>query len=302
MKTLIPFVCILAMYLATGATAQELLVGGNMEDSTWKVINYKAEPSEYEINYTGDGPSEGKGGCLRVTGAGSQETDIIFYQAVTLIGRAQYEFKGAFKDCGGNIANFWCEALYDTAAPPPADSGDFGGTLIVGFNTWNGTTAGIDGTFQDDFAKGDTNVFTAPGDSGKSVKVYIVIDVGDWTGGAAYTFDVAVDELSLKRVGGGTDVKERQSSIPDRFSLHQNYPNPFNPQTTISYSLPRAGVVTLTVYNLIGRKITTLVNNERKAAGSHTVLFDAAGLPSGVYFYRLQTENYTETKRMALIK
>jgi hypothetical protein len=235
-------------------------------------------------------------------GAGSQETDIIFYQAVTLVGRAQYEFKGAFKDCAGSIANFWCEALYDTAAPPPADSGDFGGTLIVGFNTWDGTMPGIDGTFQNDFAKGDTNVFTAPGDSGKPVKVYLVIDVGDYTGGAAYTFDVVVDEVSLKRVGGGTEVKVRQSSIPDQYSLRQNYPNPFNPQTTISYSLPQTSTVTLRVYNVIGSEVASLVNNERKAAGSHTVLFNATGLSSGVYFYRLQTGNYIETKRMVLIK
>jgi cellulose 1,4-beta-cellobiosidase len=90
--------------------------------------------------------------------------------------------------------------------------------------------------------------------------------------------------------------------VPCLFSLDQNYPNPFNPQTTISYSLSKTSTVTLIVYDLIGREIKMLVDNERKAAGAHKVTFDATNLPSGAYFYKLQSETFMDIKEMVLIK
>ncbi len=89
---------------------------------------------------------------------------------------------------------------------------------------------------------------------------------------------------------------------PEEFVLMQNYPNPFNPQTIITYSLPNASTVTLKVYDLIGREVKVLVNNERKTAGRHEVSFTATNLSGGIYFYKLQTKNYVETKSMVLIK
>jgi endoglucanase len=92
------------------------------------------------------------------------------------------------------------------------------------------------------------------------------------------------------------------SPIPTRFKLMQNYPNPFNPQTTISYSLPRASAVTLQLYDVVGREVATLVHNEKVSSGYHEISFDAKNLPSGVYFYRLQTESSVQTKAMVLTK
>jgi len=89
---------------------------------------------------------------------------------------------------------------------------------------------------------------------------------------------------------------------PAKFFLHQNYPNPFNPQTTILYSLPQTSTVTLRVYNGMGCEVETLINKQRESQGEHRILFNAVGLASGVYFYRLQTEYYSETKRMILLK
>jgi len=88
---------------------------------------------------------------------------------------------------------------------------------------------------------------------------------------------------------------------PVNFALHQNHPNPFNPVTTISFSLPLKSKVELVVYNVLGESVIRLVNGE-KEAGKHSVEFDAAGLPSGVYFYRLQAGEFVETKKMLLLK
>jgi hypothetical protein len=88
---------------------------------------------------------------------------------------------------------------------------------------------------------------------------------------------------------------------PQEFALEQNYPNPFNPSTRIAYTLPDAGRVTLTVYNMLGQEVATLVN-ETRSAGRHEAIWDASGMPSGIYFCRLQSGTFTETKRMTLVK
>lgn len=89
--------------------------------------------------------------------------------------------------------------------------------------------------------------------------------------------------------------------IPHIFKLMQNYPNPFNPSTVISYKLPRSSHVTLRVYDVLGREIKTLVN-EQENASLHSITFNAADLSSGVYFYRLKAGNYTSTKKAILMK
>ncbi len=88
---------------------------------------------------------------------------------------------------------------------------------------------------------------------------------------------------------------------PLRFALSQNFPNPFNPTTAISYELSANSLVTLKVYDILGREVAMLVN-ERQAPGSYTMTFNAAGLPSGVYFYRLNTEKYSAIKKLLLLK
>ena len=92
-----------------------------------------------------------------------------------------------------------------------------------------------------------------------------------------------------------------ESAIPDEYALDQNYPNPFNPSTTIKYQLPQDGLVTITIYDVLGSEITTLVN-EQKAAGKYVVNFDASSLSSGVYIYKIQAGNFINSKKMILIK
>jgi len=97
-----------------------------------------------------------------------------------------------------------------------------------------------------------------------------------------------------------TDVEENKT-IPQDFVLYQNYPNPFNPSTIIGYQLPVTSNVTLKVYDILGREIATLVN-EQKPAGKYELKFDGSELASGVYFFTLKTGNYAETKKMILMK
>ncbi|RPI66867.1 MAG: T9SS C-terminal target domain-containing protein, partial [Ignavibacteriales bacterium] len=89
---------------------------------------------------------------------------------------------------------------------------------------------------------------------------------------------------------------------PQSFSLSQNYPNPFNPVTSITFSLPESGIVSLKIYNVLGNEVSTLLNN-RLNAGTHNVVFNALNLSSGIYYYRLEFEGtFADTKQMVLLK
>jgi hypothetical protein len=90
-------------------------------------------------------------------------------------------------------------------------------------------------------------------------------------------------------------------AIPSSFSLEQNFPNPFNPTTIIRFDLPAEGFVKGVVYDILGREVATLLNDEM-SAGSHQVTFNAAGIPSGVYFFRLESGKYSSSIKMILMK
>ncbi len=98
-----------------------------------------------------------------------------------------------------------------------------------------------------------------------------------------------------------TGVEPSGQSVPGGYRLEQNYPNPFNPSTTIEYTLARTENVRLTVYDILGRQVAVLVNEE-KPAGSYRVTFDAKGIPSGTYFYTLKSGTFNVTKSMVVIK
>ena len=99
----------------------------------------------------------------------------------------------------------------------------------------------------------------------------------------------------------GADDDAGRAGVPVRVELFQNYPNPFNPSTTIRYSVPTRSRVVLTVYNTLGQQVASLANGEQEA-GFYSAIFEANNLASGVYFYRLQTGNYFETKKLLLLR
>jgi len=116
------------------------------------------------------------------------------------------------------------------------------------------------------------------------------------------TLFAGVENFVWRRPTGQlTGLKTNETEIPSEFALYQNYPNPFNPETNISYELPITNYVRLSVYDILGREIAILVN-EKQHTGKYEVKFTAQNLPSGVYFYRLETSDFTQTRKMILMK
>ena len=92
-----------------------------------------------------------------------------------------------------------------------------------------------------------------------------------------------------------------EPSVPQGYALENNYPDPFNPSTTIGYRLPVRSHIVILIYDVLGREVATLVN-EQQNAGNYSISFNADGLPSGTYFYRMQAGTFTETKKLMVIK
>ena len=128
-----------------------------------------------------------------------------------------------------------------------------------------------------------------------------------------YVFSIAIDGsgnkwigtygggLAVYNEGGVISIESGREMIVEAFLLHQNYPNPFNPETTISYELPKESDITLTIYDITGRLVETLVNEKQKPR-YYSVHWDASQFSSGVYLYRIQTEGFQQVKKCLLIK
>jgi hypothetical protein len=112
--------------------------------------------------------------------------------------------------------------------------------------------------------------------------------------------DVFLDNVSVREVVT-SDVDGETDEVPRRFALLAAYPNPFNPVTIIGYALPHADLVTLTIFNMVGQKVATIIDGEH-AAGTYTVRWDASDFPSGAYFYRLSAGEFVETRKMVLVR
>ncbi len=139
--------------------------------------------------------------------------------------------------------------------------------------------------------------------SGKTI-LTVGTKIGALTGIVYYSFNQYkfVPRTDADFFGVVTGVEQDlPGTTPVAYALEQNYPNPFNPATTIQYLLPSAGLTTIRVYNLIGQEIATLFNGQQ-AAGRHTVRFNASSLPSGVYFYRVESGSFRAVKKMMLVK
>ena len=120
-------------------------------------------------------------------------------------------------------------------------------------------------------------------------------------GSAIYTISVDEESVVLPPIPPIVSVDGGIASLPEDYNLFQNYPNPFNPSTTIRYSIIKADVVRIKIYDILGREVKTLVN-ELEQAGTYEVQFDASGLASGIYLYRIESGSFVQSKKMILLK
>ena len=155
-------------------------------------------------------------------------------------------------------------------------------------------------------ATGSVGINVTPGGSGNFTSI---TPGSSGCSNTTYSTTTANNSLPSTYLTSGTHygfcwfvgVQHEQNTVPSVYSLSQNYPNPFNPETKINYALPKAGLVKIVVYDLLGAEITTLVN-ENKTAGNYSVTFNGSNLASGVYFYKITAGDFTDVKKMLLVK
>jgi len=192
------------------------------------------------------------------------------------------------------------------------------GTYVTTNNGMNWTQISLSALYVSTFAVTGNNIF-AGGAGIPGYGVFLSTDSGtSWTeinqGFPAYPhvkalliannyifagiIDISLWRRPLSEIVG---IGNTSTEIPAKYSLSQNYPNPFNPTTNIRYELPKSGCIKLVVFDALGREVETLVN-EKQTAGTYEATWNASKLSSGVYFYRLQAVDFTDTKKLILLK
>ncbi len=181
--------------------------------------------------------------------------------------------------------------------------GPYAGTVTY---TTNITPSPAPGTLTPTFSPSNVRTFTGVSDSvlinttstaNVPQQLYTVTVTGTETGGPrvhSRTYQI--------RVGNFTGIQNTNNEVPQVYSLQQNYPNPFNPTTNINFGLPKGSLVTLKIFDILGQEVATLVNNSNLAAGNYTYDFNASNIPSGIYFYRISAGEFSDVKKMMLIK
>jgi hypothetical protein len=147
----------------------------------------------------------------------------------------------------------------------------------------SGTVAIDEGAKEGDLISFNINGFPATPTSGNPI----------WTSSGLIHLDLSALVTSVEAM--------QPSEIPDDFQLFQNYPNPFNPSTTIQFAIPKRAGVSLQIYDILGRKVATLIDEEMQP-GQYKVVFEANALSTGVYFYRIQAEGFVQTKKLIVLK
>ena len=301
--------------------------------STWTIINNGLPGNKFVYNLAVSGiniyAGTDKGVCLTVnngTNWNQINNGLIASNISSIAASGNNIFAGSANKIyrSTNSGSNWTQ-LNNTITSPFVDALIVSGTNVyagtdgsgVYLSTDNGTTwAQANNSLPDNshvhtFILNGTNVF-----AGTDNGVYLSMDNGlSWIQAGLPSFSVyslVIRQTNIYAGTSGAGVWKRPLSeftgisneikdLPKDYTLSQNYPNPFNPNTIISYSLPSAFNIRLNIYNTLGQKIKTLETGY-KTAGNYSVNFNASDLPSGIYFYKLEAGQFTQTKKMILIK
>jgi hypothetical protein len=295
---------------ALAVSGNEVVVGGRFTSAGGVSANYVARFNTQTNTWStlGTGSSNGVSGG-----------DFPYVYALAVSGN-EVVVGGSFGSAGGvsanNVARFNTQtntwSSLGTGSSNGVSGGDFpyvyalavsGNEVVVGgnFTSAGGVSANRVARFNT-----QTNTWSSLGTGSSNgvnnyVRALAVVGNEVFVGGV-FTEAGGVSANRVARWNSGTSrVEQLSPTAPKTFLLEQNYPNPFNPSTTIRYQLPVASEVKLEVYDVLGKKIATLVN-ERQSAGAYQVVWNASGLSSGTYFYRLQAGTFVETKKMIMVK
>ncbi len=153
----------------------------------------------------------------------------------------------------------------------------------------------------------DINGVAAPTTAGTYTYTYTYKRLPEWVDTSLVTVAFVQNDVSTELINSGKGqysplgINEGSGNIPNNFVLHQNYPNPFNPETNISFDIPRSGNVSLKIYDILGNLVYTLVNGYL-STGKYHYEFSGADISTGIYYYKLTADNFSETKKMILLK
>ena len=266
--------------------------------------SYTAEPYEgvlcRVLDVTCTNEDAGYGQWWIDDGSGECEVDDDIYTYVPVLGE-DFSYIIGIVDWDGSYEICW-ELL-------PRDAGDFGPPTAVelasfeaaagdGYVTLTWRTAAEVETHSFNIYRNDQVIATV--DAYGDAHDYIYVD-RQVTNGQAYTYQLSDVDLNGHETVHPVICSVTPTSMPTTYALHQNYPNPFNPSTEIRYAIPAEAHVTLKVYNLLGQEVASLVDGV-KEAGHHAVSWNAGDQASGVYFYSLQTDDFSATKKMVFMK
>ena len=191
----------------------------------------------------------------------------------------------------GQIGDFWFQENVSNGVASAA----------VAYGTWHWQKIVVDGqnisvtAWADGEAMPDTATYSYEALTSTEGPSFIIVGVTDDDSSS-----IEIDELWYNERPAGLGISD-EAPIASRYELGQNYPNPFNPTTHIRFNIPETANAKLTVFNVMGEEVATLVNGVMQAGG-HTVSWNAASMPTGVYFYQLESGNFSQTKKLLLVK
>ncbi len=301
-------------------SANEVVAGDMSDEDAWTIHWYNADSQpEYEFTTAPEGsPNYLRGDVLHVWLNEQAGGQLLFFQRLPLTAGDTFRASGAifvsdYYSTFEPVSQGPWYQMYVTTEEPDLAGSDFnpGGSKMFDISAWDAGCSMVDfEQFQGYWEQvrclseqESAPYFTVPGEAGTSVEVTVGIKFGLWAPEPG-SFEVWVDDVQLLYEGDGTGVGvdfESDPVAPNGFVLQQNYPNPFNPTTTISFNLPETANTMLKVYNTLGAEVATLVNGQMQAR-THHVTLNVNDLPSGIYYYTLQQNNFTATKKCVVLK